>query len=142
QGKFTANDDGTITFTPEPNFNGTVDPVLYTVTDDKGVSSNTATILVTVTPVNDAPQAADDIIITDEDTPVTYDISANDTDVDGNASIDKASINFNPGGERLTEKTIPGQGIIKANNDGTITFIPETNFNGAVEPISYIIADN
>jgi len=40
-----------------------------------------ATVNVTVTPVNDAPLATDDITSTNEDTPITVNVVANDTDV-------------------------------------------------------------
>ncbi|CAN5506865.1 hypothetical protein BH09ACT8_BH09ACT8_16510 [soil metagenome] len=44
--------DGTVTYTPAADFNGT-DSFTYTVTD--GLTTATATVTVTVTPVNDAP---------------------------------------------------------------------------------------
>ena len=45
--------NGTLQYTPNPNFNGT-DTILYTITDSEGGVS-TASVTVTVTPVNDAP---------------------------------------------------------------------------------------
>ena len=45
-----------------------------------------ATVTITVTAVNDAPVAADDVASTNEDTPLTVDapgVLTNDTDVDG-----------------------------------------------------------
>ena len=44
---------GAITFTPELNYNGTPTPITYTVKDDMGLVSNTATVTVIVTPVDD-----------------------------------------------------------------------------------------
>eukprot|EP00906_Rhabdomonas_costata_P018864 RCo027487 len=47
------NSDGTVTFTPNADFNGTAN-FTYTVSDGL-LTSNAATVNVTVTPVNDAP---------------------------------------------------------------------------------------
>ncbi|MCQ4349191.1 Ig-like domain-containing protein [Pseudomonas stutzeri] len=46
------------------------DTVDYTVTD--GSLTDTATLTLTVTPVNDAPLANDDSLAATEDTPVTF----------------------------------------------------------------------
>ncbi|HEX7048548.1 MAG TPA: tandem-95 repeat protein [Gammaproteobacteria bacterium] len=53
-GELTVNADGTITYTPDVNFNGT-DSFTYTVEDDAEALSNVATVSVTITAVNDAP---------------------------------------------------------------------------------------
>ena len=45
--------DGTLNYTPDPDFNGT-DTVTYTITDGSG-ATDTATLTITVNPVNDAP---------------------------------------------------------------------------------------
>ena len=55
----------------------------YTASD--GTASDTATLTVTVTGANDAPVANADAAITDEDTAVSGNVLANDTDVDGEA---------------------------------------------------------
>ena len=47
------NPDGTVTYTPNPGFNGT-DTITYTISDGNGGTS-TATITVAVADVNDAP---------------------------------------------------------------------------------------
>ncbi|MEY4653017.1 MAG: hypothetical protein RI884_1598, partial [Pseudomonadota bacterium] len=69
QGTLTLNADGTFTFTPATHFHGTVSPINYTLSDGQEGSA-TATLSITVTPVNDAPTASDDIASTPEDTPV------------------------------------------------------------------------
>jgi hypothetical protein len=50
EGTYTANAGGTVTFDPLPTFNGVATPVNYTITDNDGGVSNTATITVTVAP--------------------------------------------------------------------------------------------
>ncbi|MBM4950924.1 cadherin-like domain-containing protein, partial [Vibrio parahaemolyticus] len=67
------------------------DTFTYIVTSG-GVSEST-TVNVDVTPVNDAPVAKDDIATTQEDTAVTIDVLPNDTDVDGDKlSVESASV--------------------------------------------------
>ncbi|HRW73687.1 MAG TPA: cadherin-like domain-containing protein, partial [Ottowia sp.] len=57
-GTVTINADGTLNFTPAANFNGDT-TITYTVSDGHG-GSDTATVYVHVTAVNDAPDAVDD----------------------------------------------------------------------------------
>ncbi|MGS0692926.1 beta strand repeat-containing protein [Shewanella sp. 30m-9] len=65
-GTVTVNADGTVTYTPDDNYNGD-DSFTYTVTS--GGVSETATVDVTVTPDNDAPDVvADSVINGTEDT--------------------------------------------------------------------------
>ena len=49
------NGDGTVTYTPNPDFNG-VDTYTYSVADDDA-TSNEATVTITINPVNDPPVA-------------------------------------------------------------------------------------
>jgi VCBS repeat-containing protein len=51
-GTVALNSDGTFTYTPDPDFNGT-DTFTYEAFD--GAAASTATVTITVTPVNDAP---------------------------------------------------------------------------------------
>ena len=80
-GSTAVNADGTIAYTPAPSFNGS-DAFVYTVGDGQGGSA-TAAVSVTVAPVNDAPVAVNDAATTAEETPVSIEVLANDTDVDG-----------------------------------------------------------
>ncbi len=57
-GSVTINADGSYVYTPAANFSGT-DSFTYTVSDGKG-GTDTGTVVLTVTPVNDAPVAVDD----------------------------------------------------------------------------------
>ncbi|MFH4535879.1 tandem-95 repeat protein [Vibrio diabolicus] len=123
-GTVSVNPDGSVTYTPNDNYHGT-DSFTYFVTSG-GVSEST-TVNVDVTPVNDAPVAKDDTAVTDEDTPVTIDVLPNDTDVDGHElSIQSASV---PSVQGTVE-------II----DGKLVFTPAENFNGDAE-ITYIVTD-
>ena len=120
--------DGSYTYTPPANFNGS-DSVNYTVTD--GSATDTGTLNITVTPVNDPPVAVDDAITVAEDTPFTsvVDLDANDTDLDGDA------LSVVPG----TFTTTAGGTIVIAAN-GSYTYTPPTNFNGS-DSVDYTVTD-
>ncbi|MBE4506700.1 tandem-95 repeat protein [Vibrio parahaemolyticus] len=123
-GTIIVNNDGTVTYTPDDNYVGK-DTFTYVVTSG-GVSEST-TVEVNVTPVNDAPVAKDDIATTQEDTAVTIDVLPNDSDVDG----DKLSIQ---------SATVPeAQGKVEIV-DGKLVFTPAENFNGHAE-ITYTVTD-
>ena len=78
--------DGSYTYTPGAAAQGldvgesAQDVFSYTATD--GTASDGATLTVTVTGLNDAPVANDDTATTDENSPVSGNVLANDTDVD------------------------------------------------------------
>ncbi|MDO6470109.1 cadherin-like domain-containing protein, partial [Neptunomonas phycophila] len=75
------------TYMPDANFTGS-DTITYIVTDGNGGTA-TATVAVTINAVNDNPTTAGESATTDEDTPVTVDVLANDSDVDGDTlSVD------------------------------------------------------
>jgi len=61
-GTLVINADGSYTFAPAANYDGAVPVATYTVTD--GTLTSTATLSVSITPVNDAPVAADDLAST------------------------------------------------------------------------------
>ena len=71
---------GGISYTPKPDFHGTA-TFAYTITN--GTLTDSATVTVTVTPVNDAPVARDDEARTAVSTAVHINVLNNDKDVDG-----------------------------------------------------------
>ncbi|WP_197275892.1 Ig-like domain-containing protein, partial [Vibrio coralliirubri] len=91
-------------YTPNGDYNGS-DTITYTISDGNA-GTDTATIAVTVTPVNDGPVANDDTAITtDEDTAVSnINVLNNDTDVDGDtltvtgATADNGTVTINDDG--------------------------------------------
>src|SRR5690606_18628584 len=84
---------GDVTYTPDLNYNGTAS-VTYRVNDNNGLTSNTATITVTVKPVNDAPVSTLVPYTTLFRSPVAFNVTSNDTDVDG--SINAATVDLDP----------------------------------------------
>ncbi len=118
-GNLTLNTDGSFTYTPNANFFGT-DSFTYTANDGTD-DSNTATVTITVTAVNDAPVATDDSYNTNEDTVLTLDaatgVLANDNDVEG---------------DPLTAVLVSdvSSGTLTLNTDGSFTYTPNADFNG------------
>jgi Ca2+-binding RTX toxin-like protein len=96
------------------------------VTNPDG-NTSTSTVSVTVTPVNDAPEANPDTSTTPFNTPVTFAVLGNDTDVDGDTLV----ISGTP--------TSPN-GTVVVNGDGTLTFTPTPGFSGAAV-VNYTIVD-
>ncbi|MFD2265421.1 cadherin-like domain-containing protein [Lacibacterium aquatile] len=120
--------DGTISFTPAPDFNGPA-VLRYLVSDGSGHLAQ-ADIAVAVAPVNDAPVAADDTADAVEDTPLLLkaaDLLANDSDVDG----DTLTI---VGAEALSG------GTASISAEGDILFTPDADFFGQAQ-LTYKIAD-
>jgi VCBS repeat-containing protein len=78
--------DGSYTYTPGAGAQaldvGETAQDVFTYTASDGTASDTATLTVTVTGLNDAPVANDDTASTDENSPVSGNVLANDTDVD------------------------------------------------------------
>ena len=118
-------------------------------------TSNIATATVHVTSVNDAPNAADDWIVTNQ-TVVTVSealLMANDTDVDGPAALDitatsningliSASLATTPGSVTITDNTTAGGSFVYTVSDGaasnatntanvTLTRVTGSSINGA-----------
>ncbi|MEO1281913.1 MAG: Ig-like domain-containing protein, partial [Pseudomonadota bacterium] len=123
-GSVVINADETLTYTPDADFNGT-DTVTYMVSDGNG-GSNSADVTVTVAAQPDAPVAVDDAAVTSENTPVTVDVLANDTDADG---------------EALTITTASAlSGTVAINADETLTYTPGLDSSGP-DTISYTISD-
>ncbi len=104
------------TFTPAANFNGT-SSFTFKAQDPGGLMSNTATVSVTVTPVNDAPTAANLMQSTMEDTAVNVTLMGMDVDVGDTLAY---AISMQP-------PAAEGSVTLAGN---VATFTPAANFNG------------
>jgi uncharacterized phosphosugar-binding protein len=119
------NRDGTLTYKPDENWNGT-DSFNYTIADiNNGQATAIATI--TVNSVNDAPIAQKDSATILEDNPVTLNLLANDSDIEGSPLT-------------LTGVSDPAKGTYVNNGDGSITYNPFSNQNG-LESFTYTVSD-
>ncbi|MBH0003187.1 Ig-like domain-containing protein [Pseudoalteromonas sp. SWYJZ12] len=114
-----------IQYTPAADSNGLA-AVTYTVSDNNG-GTNTATLAITITAVNDAPVANNDTATMAEDAaPILINVLANDTDSDGDSLvISSASADI-------------GSVSVVGNQ---IQYTPEANTNG-LATVTYTVSDN
>ncbi|WP_256995907.1 tandem-95 repeat protein, partial [Priestia megaterium] len=123
-GAVVVNPDGTYTYTPNENYNG-VDNFSVIVSDSQGGTA-VSTITITILPVNDPPVGPVVVtLVTDEDTPVSSQITA-----------------FDPDGEVLTYtlQDPPTNGVAVVNADGTFTYTPNGSYNGP-DTFTVLISD-
>ncbi|NES02986.1 MAG: tandem-95 repeat protein, partial [Okeania sp. SIO2F4] len=134
----TPNDptDDTIDFTPDADFNGAA-TINYTITDSDGDTSS-ATVDVTVTPVNDVPTAEDDTATVLEDSGVNN-ITVLGNDNFGGDGPSTGTITVD--GATNGTATVNDGGTPNDPTDDTIDFTPDADFNGAAS-INYTITDS
>ena len=115
-GEVTLGEDGAVSYTPDPNFNGS-DSFTYRA-NDGFANSGVATVNITVTAVNDAPVAANDAGQTVVDQAVEINVLNNDTDIDSS-------------GLTVTNlQTTTDEGGTAAVTSGGVTYTPATGFTG------------
>lgn len=126
-GELTLNADGSFTYTPEHNFNGT-DSFTYTLTDSLSAVSTTATVTLIVLSQNDAPVADDDCYNTNEDTPLIV------ADYEGVLSNDSdwhcGAPDEDNGPLVVTLVGDVEHGTLDLNEDGSFTYTPTGDYNG------------
>jgi len=116
---FTLNANGSFSYTPAANFNGS-DSFVYRARDGV-LNSSPTTVSITVSAFNDPPAAADDTYVTNEDTLLLVSgpgVLNNDTDVEGSP---------------LTAILVSGPSNAAAftlNANGSFSYKPATNFDG------------
>ncbi len=117
--------DGSIEYTPAPNFFGQ-DSFEYTLADDDGGFAF-GEVQVEVRGINDPPSPSTDRLILDEDTTVDFDPLTNDADVDGDilslVAIDE-----------------PTEGHLQALGGTSFRFVPPPDYFG-VQSFSYVARD-
>ncbi len=124
-GTLVINGNGSYSFTPAVNWNGTLPTVTYTLSDGEG-GSDTATLIITINPVADL-SAADDSASGDEDTVINASVTGNDSTTSGGtlsyalaSGVSNGSLTFNP--------------------DGSYSYTPNANFNGN-DSFTYTVTD-
>ncbi len=121
-----ADNGAAVRYVPNPNFHG-LDLFIYVVSDLEGLT-DTATVRITVTPVNDRPSASDDRASTMEDLKVEIPVLGNDTDLDGD-SLHVQSVSR------------PAHGAADAAVDRmSISYAPDADYFGT-DAFTYVIAD-
>ncbi|MEX1022805.1 MAG: cadherin-like domain-containing protein [Dehalococcoidia bacterium] len=114
----------TVTYTPAANFHGT-DTFTYVASD--GALTASATVTMTVTPVNDAPVAVDDVVTVTEDQAQAFSVVANDSDVDGDALT-------------IVATSEAAHGTVAVGTGGTIAYAPDAGYTGP-DSFTYVISD-
>ena len=115
---------GVCTYTPNANYHGP-DSFVYTVSDGKG-GTDTGTVSITVTPVNDPPTRSTTRLTTAEDTAKGVNVFGNDSDIDSPFM--------------LTATTQPAHGSVFCTIAGDCTYTPASNYHGP-DSFTYTIGD-
>ncbi|HBM36406.1 MAG TPA: hypothetical protein DDZ71_08895, partial [Sulfuricurvum sp.] len=139
-GTAVVNADGTYTYTPVANWNGT-DSFTYTITDLDGDTSS-ATVTITVAPVNDAPTSTNDAITILEDlnnTTNVYTVSVNDFGTYNDADNNSLS--------SIRIDSLPTNGTLYLNGTAVLvgTVIPVASITSGLltfDPINHTDADS
>ncbi|HXV32501.1 MAG TPA: Ig-like domain-containing protein [Gaiellaceae bacterium] len=125
-GTVSCTPEGVCTYTPDPNFNGT-DSFTYTIEDGAG-GDDAGEVTVTVTPVNDDPNAVADTLAAAEDEQGQANVLANDADLDGDALT------------VTTPSPAAAHGSVSCTAGGTCTYTPEADYAGP-DSFQYAVSD-
>ncbi|WP_427927612.1 Ig-like domain-containing protein [Acinetobacter guillouiae] len=117
---------GEVTYTPNKGYVGP-DEFEYTVKDKAGNVSDPATVVVEVSA---NPVAVDDSVETKEDTPIIIDVTANDTDKDGDLDPSTVVITKQPQNGTISVDPITGE----------VTYTPNKGYVGPDE-FEYTVKD-
>jgi outer membrane protein OmpA-like peptidoglycan-associated protein len=118
-----------VRYVPEMDFIGTV-TFTYTVADGNGgTDTATVTVVIEQPPPNQAPVAMDDFVLANDNTPVEFDVLANDTDPDGHALyvVD-------------TTSTTHGTLVQLQPNGGVFMYTPDQDYIGT-DTFTYTVSD-
>lgn len=124
-GKVVIQNDGTYTYTPETDYNGT-DNFSFTVSDGNGGSDDEGKVQISISSVNDTPIAGNATIKTDKNEPLADSLPGSDVD-----------------GDTLTYEgtDLPKYGSVFIYNNGLYTYTPNSNFQGT-DTFSYTVTDS
>ena len=98
QGRVSLNADGRFSYTPNADYNG-IDSFSYTITD--GAATASATVKLTIGPVNDAPIAVNGTLTTAQGTAASGTLGA--SDIDGDSLSIRITTNGAKGTARITD---------------------------------------
>jgi len=120
---------GIVTYSPSINYNGS-DYFTYQVKDITNLTSNVATVNISILPLNDAPVAQNDTYNAYTSQPTVIEVLSNDTDVDNNLDASLTQVT-----------TLPTHGNAIVNTNGTITYTSNDGFTGS-DSFIYSITDS
>ena len=117
-----------VQYTPAANASG-VATVTYTTSDNNGGTAS-STLAITVAPINDAPVATADTATMDEDAaPISIDVLANDSDVDGDSLV-ISNVTADVGTATIINNQIQYTPAANANGVATVTYTASDNNGG------------
>ena len=109
-----------VSYTPNQDFNG-IDSLVYVACDSLGLC-DTATLIINVEAVDDAPIAFNDTVTILEDATIqSFNVVLNDIDIEGN--LDPTT--------RSLRDPLPLHGTAGLGVSGEITYIPDPDYNGS-----------
>lgn len=114
----------TLTYQPAPNVNGTRS---LTFQASDGSLASTATITINLRAVNDPPTTVDDFVMTDPALAITFSVTDNDSDPEGD-------------GVTLDSVEAPGHGAVEIV-DGQLRYTPDAGFTGT-DVFAYTVVDS
>jgi gliding motility-associated-like protein len=120
---------GSVTYLPASNYNGS-DSFTYRVKDVTNLISNTATVTISVLPVNDAPVALDKTFVTEPNKSLILTLLQIASDIDSELDINSLIINT---------QAQHGNATIDVNKE-EIIYIPQTNYTGE-DHFSFHVSD-
>jgi VCBS repeat-containing protein len=124
-GTLTLNNDGSFTYITDPTFNGQ-ESFTYLASD--GISDDIATVILTITPVNDAPLAVNDSYSVDQRH--TLEVSAAEGVLANDSDEDRDSLT-------AVLVTNPSQAVLTLNQDGSFTYEPGGNLFVGTDVFTY-----
>ena len=126
EGGIASIENNQLSYLPAENFFGTV-TFTYTIQNPAG-GKDTATVIVYVTPVNDAPVVKNISIVIQGETPAEGNLLTGSTDAEGDALS-------------VTILTQPANGTLTVNQDGSYTYLPNAGFDGE-DTFEYEVCDD
>jgi len=127
-GIYTVGANGIVNYTPPANYSGT-DIISYRACDASGLC-DTANVVITIAPVNDAPMAGSDFNTTVINGTVSGLVNGNDSDIDNNAN----QLTY-----LLVAPALHGTATVQAN--GTYTYTPNPLYFGE-DLFTYRVCDS
>ena len=136
EGTYTIDENGVVTFTPEPQFTGKASGVTVKRVDENGTEV-TAKYTPTVKPVTPKAEGVTTTDVQGATQKGKPEFEAGKTTVNGVEKTvefdDTKPATFEDGS---TEKVVPGEGTYTVAPDGTVTFTPEKDFTGQAKGVT------
>ena len=138
EGTYTVAEDGTVTFTPEPNFTGKAEGVEVQRVDTNGTPA-TAKYTPTVKPVTPTSKDAISEDIQGAEQTGTPVFTPGKTTIKGEEVTIEIDPDVKPslvGADEEGKVVVPNEGTYTIDENGVVTFTPESNFTGKASGVT------